>query len=120
MRWVVGARIKRLDSKSGFIIYKGQTMAAYVIAEIQVTDKAGFAVYQQKVPATIAAYGGRYLVRGGATEVLEGDWSPRRCVILEFPGMAQLKAWYDSPEYQPLIAIRERTTQTNLVIAEGV
>ncbi len=95
-------------------------MAAYVIADIEVTDSAGFAEYQQKVPATIAAYGGRYLVRGGATEVMEGNWSPRRCVILEFPDMAQLKKWYTSPEYRPLIAIRERTTRSNLVLTEGI
>jgi uncharacterized protein (DUF1330 family) len=95
-------------------------MAAYVIADIEVTDSAGFAEYQQKVPATIAAYGGRYLVRGGATEVLEGGWTPKRCVVLEFPSMAQLKTWYTSPEYRPLIAIRERTTKSNLVISEGL
>jgi uncharacterized protein (DUF1330 family) len=95
-------------------------MAAYVIADIEVTDSAGFAEYQQKVPATIAAYGGRYLVRGGATETLEGAWSPKRCVVLEFPSMAQLKAWYGSPEYRPLIALRERTTKSNLVITEGL
>jgi uncharacterized protein (DUF1330 family) len=95
-------------------------MAAYVIADIEVTDREGFAEYQQSVPATIAAYGGRYLVRGGATEVLEGAWSPKRCVVLEFPSMAQLKTWYNSPEYRPLIAIRERTTRSNLMIVEGV
>jgi uncharacterized protein (DUF1330 family) len=95
-------------------------MAAYVIADIEVIDSAGFAEYQQKVPATIAAYGGRYLVRGGATEVMEGSWTPRRCVVLEFPSMAQLKQWYGSSEYQPLIAIRERTTRSNLVVSEGI
>ncbi len=95
-------------------------MAAYLIADIAVIDIAGFAEYQQKVPATIAAYGGRYLVRGGATEVLEGSASPRRCVVLEFPSMAQLKKWYASPEYRPLIAIRERTTKSNLMTAEGI
>jgi uncharacterized protein (DUF1330 family) len=95
-------------------------MTAYVIADIEVTDREGFAEYQQKVPATIAAYGGRYLVRGGASEVLEGSWSPRRCVVLEFPSMAQLKTWYASPEYRPLIAIRERTTRSNLVMVEGL
>jgi uncharacterized protein (DUF1330 family) len=95
-------------------------MAAYVIADIEVIDSAGFAEYQQKVPATIAQYGGRYLVRGGAVETLEGVWSPSRCVVLEFPSMAQLKAWYSSPEYVPLIAIRERTTRSNLMVAEGV
>ena len=95
-------------------------MTAYVIADIEVLDPAGYEAYRQQVPATIAAYGGRYLARGGATEVPEGDWSPRRCVILEFPSMAQLKAWWDSPEYQPLRAIRERTTRSKLVATEGL
>jgi len=95
-------------------------MSAYVIADIEVLDRAGYETYRQQVPATIAAYGGRYLARGGATEVLEGSWSPRRCVILEFPSMAQLKAWWDSPEYQPLRAIRERTTRSHLVATEGL
>jgi len=95
-------------------------MAAYVIADIEVTDRDGFAEYQQKVPATIAAYGGRYLVRGGASEVLEGSWTPKRSVVLEFPSMAQLKTWYHSPEYRPLIAIRERTTRSNLMVVEGI
>ncbi len=95
-------------------------MTAYVIADIEVLDPAGYEAYRQQVPATIAAYGGRYLARGGATTVLEGGWSPRRCVILEFPSMAQLKAWWDSPEYQPLRAIRERTTRSNLVATEGL
>jgi uncharacterized protein (DUF1330 family) len=95
-------------------------MTAYVIADIEVLDPAGYEAYRQQVPATIAAYGGRYLARGGATEVLEGSWSPRRCVILEFPSMAQLKAWWDSPEYQPLRAIRERTTRSHLVATEGL
>lgn len=95
-------------------------MTAYVIADVEVLDPAGYEAYRQQVPATIAAYGGRYLARGGATTVLEGGWSPRRCVILEFPSMAQLKAWWDSPEYQPLRAIRERTTRSNLVATEGL
>jgi uncharacterized protein (DUF1330 family) len=95
-------------------------MTAYVIADIEVLDPAGYEAYRQQVPATIAAYGGRYLARGGATAVLEGSWSPRRCVILEFPSMAQLKAWWDSPEYQPVRAIRERTTRSHLVATEGL
>ena len=67
-------------------------MAAYVIADIEVIDTVGYEEYRQKAPATISAYGGRYVARGGATEVLEGTWTPRRCVILEFPSMVQLKA----------------------------
>jgi len=95
-------------------------MPAYVIADVEVIDSAGYETYRQQVPATITAYGGRYLARGGATEVLEGSWTPKRCVILEFPSMAQLKRWWDSPEYQPLRAIRERTTRSNLVATEGL
>ena len=95
-------------------------MAAYLIADIDVLDPAGFSEYQQQVPATIAQYGGRYLVRGGSPETLEGAWSPKRCVVLEFPNMAQLKTWYASPEYAPLIAIRERTTRSKLVATEGI
>ncbi len=94
-------------------------MSAYVIADVEVLDLALYETYRQQVPATIAAFGGRYLVRGGALTVLEGQWSPKRCVILEFPSMAQLKAWYDSPAYVPLRAIRERSTRSNLVMVEG-
>ena len=95
-------------------------MSAYVIADIEVIDPAGYEDYRQKVPATIAAHGGRYLARGGAIEVLEGTWSPKRCVILEFPSMAQFRAWWTSPEYTPLRALRERTTKSHLVVTEGL
>ena len=95
-------------------------MSAYVIADVEVIDSAGYEQYRQQVPATIAAFGGRYLVRGGALAALEGDWLPKRCVILEFPSMAQLEAWYDSPAYVPLRALRERTTKSRLVKVEGL
>lgn len=95
-------------------------MSAYVIADVEVLDSAEYETYRQQVPATIAAFGGRYLVRGGALTVLEGIWSPKRCVVLEFPSMAQLKAWYDSPAYVPLRAIRDRSTKSNLVMVEGL
>lgn len=95
-------------------------MAAYVIADVEVLDAAGYEEYRQKVPATIAACGGRYLARGGATEKLEGSWLPKRCVILEFPSMAVFRAWWDSPEYQALRAIRERTTRSHLIVTEGL
>ncbi len=95
-------------------------MLAYVIANIEVLDAEGYEEYRRKVPATITAYGGRYLARGGATEVLEGNWSPKRCVLLEFPSLARFKAWWDSPEYRPLRAVRERTTRSSLVVTEGL
>jgi len=95
-------------------------MAAYVIADIEVLDSEGYEEYRKQVPATIAAHGGRYLARGGAIEVLEGEWSPKRCAILEFPDMAQVKAWWSSPEYMRLRAIRERTTRSQLVVTQGL
>ena len=95
-------------------------MAVYVIADIEVVDSVGYEEYRQKAPATITAHGGRYLARGGATEVLEGSWSPKRCVLLTFPSMAQFKEWWTSPEYQALRAIRERTARSNLIVTEGL
>jgi uncharacterized protein (DUF1330 family) len=95
-------------------------MTAYVIADVEVLDSVGFEEYRQRVPATITAFGGRYLARGGATEVLEGSWSPKRCVILEFPDMDRFRAWWSSPEYLPLRALRERTTKSHLVVTQGL
>lgn len=95
-------------------------MAAYVIAEVAVTDPAAYEEYRKKVPATIAQYGGKYLVRGGATETKEGGWTPARFVILEFPSMAQAQRWYDSPEYAPALAIRKRASKSKLIFAEGL
>lgn len=95
-------------------------MAAYIIADVEITDLAAYEEYRQKVPAIIAAYGGRYLARGGTVAVLEGSWSPGRAVIVEFPSLAALKAFWMSPEYQPLRAIRERAAKSNLVAVEGL
>ena len=78
-------------------------MAAYLIADIDVADAAAFEEYRRDVPASEKPFGGRYLARGGLAEVLEGDWDPHRLVILEFPNMALLKAWYSSPEYIRLV-----------------
>lgn len=94
-------------------------MAAYLHADIEVTDPAAYEVYRQQVPALIAAHGGRYLVRGGAVELLEGERSPRRQVILEFPDMTHLKAFYTSPEYRTLIAIRQGASVGSLIAVEG-
>lgn len=95
-------------------------MPAYIHASLRVTDPLAYEEYRRDVPAVIAAHGGRYLVRGGATEVLEGDAAPDRQVILEFPDMAALKAFYHSPAYQRLIPIRQRASVGTLVAIEGV
>jgi uncharacterized protein (DUF1330 family) len=72
------------------------------------------------VPATIAQYGGRYLVRGGAAEQLEGDWQLNQVVVLEFPSLEQAKRWYYSEEYRDLKALRFKTAKTNGILVEGV
>ena len=95
-------------------------MAAYLLANVEVTDPVAFEDYRKRVPATMAAYGGRYLVRGGATEVLEGDGVPSRVVLIEFPDMARLKAWYRSPEYQLLLALRMKSARSSATAIEGV
>ena len=95
-------------------------MAAYLIADIEITDPEAFERYRTQVPATIAAHGGRYLVRGGALDAVEGDWNPKRLVVLEFPSMERLRKWYESPEYQPLLALRLAATVSKTVTVEGI
>ena len=95
-------------------------MPAYVIAEVNVTDPAGFEEYRKQVPATIAKYGGRFVVRGGAVEALEGDWRPARLVVAEFPSVQHARRWYDSPEYKEPKALRQRTAKTKILLVEGV
>ena len=95
-------------------------MSAYFIVDLEVTDAAGIEEYRKQVPATIAKYGGRYLVRGGKHETLEGDWSPRRVIVLEFPSVEQAKRWYDCEEYRGPKALRFKTARTNLILVEGV
>jgi uncharacterized protein (DUF1330 family) len=94
-------------------------MRAYVIAEVEVTDQAIYDEYRRQVPATLEKYGGRFAVRGGKTETLEGGWAPRRLVMVEFPSMEQALRWYRSPEYAPLIALRQRASRGKLVAVEG-
>ena len=94
-------------------------MTAYVIAEIEVTDQGIYDDYRKQVLATIEKYGGRFLVRGGKTEALEGGWAPKRLIVLEFASMEQATKWYRSPEYAPLIKLRQRGSRGKLVAVEG-
>lgn len=94
-------------------------MPAYFIVDLEVTDPAGFEEYRKLVPGTIQQYGGRYLVRGGAAEALEGDWQPKRVVVLEFPSLEQAKRWYNSEDYRDPKALRCKTARTNLILVEG-
>lgn len=95
-------------------------MPAYLVADIEVTDPAGYADYRKAVVESIASFGGRFLTRGGATEVVEGGWSPKRLVIVEFPTMARLREWYASPAYAPALELRKRSAVSNLVMVEGI
>jgi uncharacterized protein (DUF1330 family) len=97
-------------------------MAAYIIAEHQITDPTKFEEYRTKVAPMIAKHGGRYLTKAGSHVILEKEkavWQPERVVIIEFPDMAALNAWYRSPEYQPLIALRQAAATDMLITLEG-
>jgi uncharacterized protein (DUF1330 family) len=95
-------------------------MAAYIIVDVEVTDPTGFEEYRKQVPATVEKYGGKFLVRGGKCDTLEGEWHPKRLVVLEFPSVEQAKKWYDSEEYRAPKALRFRTSRAQLLLAEGV
>jgi uncharacterized protein (DUF1330 family) len=95
-------------------------MPGYVIAEVTVTDPPGFEKYRQMVGPTVARYGGRFVVRGGKTETVEGQWEPTRLIVLEFESAARAKEWWASEEYREANALRQRTARTNAVIVEGV
>jgi uncharacterized protein (DUF1330 family) len=94
-------------------------MAAYIMVQLQITDPEGFAKYAALVPPTIEKFGGRYAVRGGEYEVLEGQWPERRHVVLEFPSKEDAKAWYDSSDYAPLKAMRFAASDGNAILIEG-
>lgn len=94
-------------------------MAGYVIANVDVKDQAGYEEYRKLVPATVAKYGGKYVVRGGAAEKLEGAWQPKRVVVLEFASVEQARRWYTSEEYRPAKALRQKAAVTDVVVVEG-
>jgi uncharacterized protein (DUF1330 family) len=95
-------------------------MPAYAIFDITVTDPERYEDYKKLAPPAITAYGGKYLVRGGQLDVLEGDWNPSRIVMLEFPTAEQAKAWIDSPEYREARALRHATATTNAILVAGL
>ena len=95
-------------------------MAGYVIVNDEISDEAAFAEFRQKVGATVAAHGGRYLVRGGATEVIDGDWAPDRLVVIEFDSVDQAKAWLNSDEFLAIKDLRVSSASASVIVAEGV
>lgn len=96
-------------------------MAAYAIVELEITDMEAMGPYLEAVPGTIEAHGGRYLVRAGETEVVEGGIGQYPVkVILEFPSMETAKGWYESEEYQAILAYRTENSKANFIWVEGV
>ncbi len=95
-------------------------MSAYVIVDIEVLDSVPYEQYKHLAAQTVAAYGGRYLVRGGRSEVLEGEWEPSRLVILEFPTYERAEAWYSSAEYTTAKEIRRSAARMDMVLVEGM
>ena len=95
-------------------------MAAYVIAEVRVTDAAKYEEYRSQVSATVEKHGGRYLARGGETRLLEGEPQPNRLVVLEFESAERAVEWYESADYLPLIHIRQAASVSRLVLVTGV
>jgi uncharacterized protein (DUF1330 family) len=95
-------------------------MAAYVIGNVNVTDPATYEAYRKLVPATLEKYGGKFIVRGGPLEVIEGNWQPARLVVLEFESVEQAKRWYNSEEYSAAREFRFKAAETDLVIVEGI
>ena len=94
-------------------------MPAYMIVEVETTDEALMAEYRKHTPGLVAKFGGKFIVRGGRVESKEGGWQPKRMVALEFPSMEQALKWYDSPEYAPLIKLRQKASKGKLIIVEG-
>ena len=95
-------------------------MAGYVVVQVDVHDPEGFAIYPDMVPPTLETYGGRYLVRGGDYECVEGEWNPKRLVIVEFASVERAKQWWASEEYAPAKSLREKTSHSTAIIVEGL
>lgn len=95
-------------------------MPAFLIVDAEVTDPVAYERYKALAAPAVARYGGRYLARGGAAETLEGEWSPRRIVVLEFSDAAAAKAFYDGPEYREARAARAGAAEFRMIVVEGV
>ena len=95
-------------------------MAGYAIIHDEIQDQTLFAEFRRRVGATVEAHEGRYLVRGGAIEVMDGDWSPDRIVVIEFDSVEQARAWLTSPEYTEIKQIRMKAASASVIIVEGV
>jgi uncharacterized protein (DUF1330 family) len=94
-------------------------MAAYIIAQVEVKNPEAYQEYSRQVLGILTQYGGKFLVRGGKAEILEGDQAPHRLVVIEFEDAEQARRWYNSPEYQAIVGIRQANSIGNLFLVEG-
>jgi uncharacterized protein (DUF1330 family) len=94
-------------------------MPAYIVVDCEVTDPVRYEAYKRLAQAAIEKYGGRYIVRGGETNVLEGEWQPRRIVVVEFPSPSAIERFYDSPEYRAARSAREGAARMNMISVAG-
>jgi uncharacterized protein (DUF1330 family) len=95
-------------------------MTAFVIVDIEVTDPVGYEDYKRLAAPTVELYGGKYIARGGHTETLEGNWTPKRLVILQFESVERAKAWWNSSEYSKAHALRHKYAKSEMIVVEGV
>lgn len=94
-------------------------MAAYIIVEVEIKNPADYEQYKRLTPGTLSHFGGKFIVRGAEAEVLEGDWSPQRVVVLEFPSVEKAKEWWHSEEYAKAKHIRQQSAKTKMIVIEG-
>lgn len=117
----VNSDVRRLIDVNSILTVTGRVeMAGYIIADVQITDREAYEQYKAAVPATLAAYGGKFLVRGGRAETLEGNWEPNRIVILEFESVEKAKAWWSSQEYAAPKQLRQSASLTKMILVEGI
>src|SRR5436309_2615025 len=103
-----------------YLLHKPISMPAYVIVNVHINNQENYEEYKKLTPATVALYGGKFIVRGGAAEVLEGEPNLGRTVVMEFPNAERAKAWWSSPEYAPAKLLRQENASTDMFLVEGV
>ena len=117
---VTSVRVRHRTARDSRSSIKGGNVAAYIIVDVDVQDPERYREYVAVVPPTIEAYGGRFVVRGGHAENLEGEWQPRRVVVVEFESVARAREWWASEEYRIPKAMRQAASHTNMIVVEGV
>ena len=114
-----GHQVKKHINRTYFTATNLITMAAYVIVEVTIHDPVAYENYKKLTPAAVAAYDGKFVVRGGQAEALEGEWQPERIVVLEFPTVERAKEWWSSEMYTKAKVIRQSAATTKMLVVQG-